>query len=47
MGADFVIQHHQGLLQCTMPTSQNMEYGMCVARYRYDATRHQTWLEGG
>jgi len=47
MGADFAIQHHQDLLQCTMPTSQQMEYGMAVARYRYDEPRHKTWLEGG
>ncbi|KAK3901271.1 hypothetical protein C8A05DRAFT_35050 [Staphylotrichum tortipilum] len=46
MGGDFAIQHHQGLLQCTRPTSQQMEYGLAVARYRYDEARHKAWLEG-
>ncbi|KAK4245964.1 hypothetical protein C7999DRAFT_33668 [Corynascus novoguineensis] len=45
MGADFAIQHHQNLLQCKRPDSSQMEYSTAVTRYRYDAARHQKYLE--
>ncbi|KAK0666064.1 hypothetical protein QBC41DRAFT_399178 [Cercophora samala] len=47
MGGDFAIQHHRNYLQCTRSaTSNQYEYGTVVSRYRYDAARHKTWLEG-
>ncbi|KAK3296675.1 uncharacterized protein B0H64DRAFT_456081 [Chaetomium fimeti] len=46
MGADFAIQHHRNLLQCNHPNSTRSEYGVVVARYRYDGVRYARWLEG-
>ncbi|KAK0716516.1 hypothetical protein B0T21DRAFT_63512 [Apiosordaria backusii] len=46
MGGDFAIQHHRAFLQCNRPNSNQSEYGNAVTRYRYDAVRHKTWLEG-